>query len=157
MRTDTPTSPGGLVHISQWGSLRHAANVALVCLMASQLDLDKGLNEKFSLSQLNYMLGLGTGGGGHSFMVGFGVQPPERAHHAGSSCPSPPLACGWAALSSPGPNPQVLEGALVGGPQAPDDGWEDDRENYVGNEVTLDYNAGFTSLLAGIIELKTFI
>ena len=39
-------------------------------------------------------------------------------------------------------------------PSAADDAWEDDRADYVTNEVSLDYNAGFQGLLAGAIELK---
>jgi hypothetical protein len=47
----------------------------------------------------------------------------------------------------PGPNPQILYGALVGGPDI-DDNYEDIRDDYVRNEVALDYNAGFQSALA---------
>ena len=35
----------------------------------------------------------------------------------------------------------------MGGPDK-NDNYEDDREDYVGNEVTLDYNAGFQSAVA---------
>ena len=51
-----------------------------------------------------------------------------------------------------GPNPHTLYGALVGGPG---DQWSDDisdqRNDYIENEVTLDYNAGFQSTLAGLL------
>jgi len=57
----------------------------------------------------------------------------------------------WAALQNPGPNPHVLIGALVGGPNQYDQ-YTDDRENYETNEVTCDYNAGFQSVLAGLVE-----
>ena len=65
----------------------------------------------------------------------------------------------------------MLAGALVGGPDNALDEWEDDRTNYVTNEViisvwrshvypcltvtlevALDYNAAFSGLLAGVIE-----
>ncbi|TOF71458.1 hypothetical protein CGJ15_28020, partial [Vibrio parahaemolyticus] len=57
------------------------------------------------------------GDSGHSFVVGYGVNPPQRPHHRSSSCPWPPADCtdGWA-QQQPGPNPHVLFGALVGGP-----------------------------------------
>ena len=38
----------------------------------------------------------------------------------------------------------------VGGPDAPDDQYNDDRTNYVENEVAMDYNAGFQGLVAGL-------
>ncbi len=40
-----------------------------------------------------------------------------------------------------GPNPSVLIGALVGGPDN-NDRFSNSRANYVENEVGLDYNAG---------------
>lgn len=57
------------------------------------------------------------------------------------------------AINSPDPNPQTLFGSLVGGPGL-DDSYVDDRQDYVKNEVALDYNAGFQSAIAGIISLR---
>ena len=147
---DRPRSPKGMVFLSKWGSLRHAANAAFICLQAASLGINSQLFSNFSLQQLNYILG----DSGHSFVVGFGKDPPERPHHTASSCPSPPKECGWGYLTSPDPNPHVLEGALVGGPGAPNDQWVDDRTDYVTNEVSLDYNAGFQGLIAGAVEVK---
>ena len=48
-----------------------------------------------------------------------------------------------------GPNPFVLYGALVGGPDA-NDNYVDDRNDYVANEVACDYNAGFQSAIAAM-------
>ena len=42
----------------------------------------------------------------------------------------------------------MLTGALVGGPDQ-NDYWEDDRGDYIMNEVACDYNAGFQTALAG--------
>ena len=67
-----------------------------------------------------------------------------------SSCPSMPAPCGWDEQKNPGPNPHTLYGALVGGP-GQDDSYEDDREDYVKNEVACDYNAAFQSGIAGMI------
>jgi endoglucanase len=69
-----------------------------------------------------------------------------------SSCPEKPASCGWEAFRRPGANPQVLNGALVSGPDE-NDYYEDNREEYVYNEVTLDYNAGFQSAVAGLRQL----
>ena len=46
------------------------------------------------------------------------------------------------------PNPSILNGALVGGPDMWDN-YDDDRQDYVSNEVATDYNAGFQSAIAG--------
>ena len=51
-----------------------------------------------------------------------------------------------------GPNPQVIAGALVGGPNDQDQ-YADKRADYVANEVAVDYNAGFTGALAGLVQL----
>ncbi|XP_063866890.1 endoglucanase E-4-like [Scylla paramamosain] len=83
-----------------------------------------------------------------------GQHPPIRAHHRSSSCPNPPDSCAqnnWG-YEQPGPNPHVLHDAIVGGP-AEDGTWEDDRLDYVHNEVACDYSAVYTGALAAIIEM----
>ncbi|XP_037040724.1 endoglucanase E-4-like [Bradysia coprophila] len=143
-----PRTPKGLAFISEWGSLRHASNVAYICLQAASAGINASAYRTFAKSQIDYILG----DAGRSFVVGYGVNPPQRPHHAASSCPNLPAACNWSAFSAPGPNPQILNGALVGGPDRYDN-YVDDRADYVANEVTLDYNAGFQSALAELTYL----
>jgi endoglucanase len=64
-----------------------------------------------------------------------------------------PAPCDWEAYRSTKPNPQVLYGALVSGPDE-NDNYKDLREEYIYNEVTLDYNAGFQSAVAGLKQLE---
>lgn len=64
-----------------------------------------------------------------------------------SSCSRTASSC---SIDDAGENPNLLYGALVGGPDQ-DDQYEDDRSDYVHNEVAVDYNAGFQGALAGII------
>ena len=66
------------------------------------------------------------------------------------SCPprSEKAVCGWEDYNSNSDNPYILHGALVGGPNQ-NDGYSDVRSDFQSNEVTTDYNAGFTSALAG--------
>ena len=45
-----------------------------------------------------------------------------------------------------------MYGALVGGPNN-QDVYTDKRSDYVSNEVACDYNAGFTSLIAGLYQM----
>jgi endoglucanase len=70
-------------------------------------------------TQLDYALG----SSGRSFVVGFGVSPPTRPHHRGASCVRGAGAC---SINAPGPNPNVVAGALVGGPGV-DDSYVDTR------------------------------
>ncbi len=70
-----------------------------------------------------------------------------------SSCPSRPQVCDWNAYNSPQPNPQLLTGALVGGPDQTDN-YEDRRDDYVKNEVATDYNGGFQSAVAGLLHYQ---
>jgi len=63
-------------------------------------------------AQIRYMLG----DAGRSYVVGYGKDPPLRAHHRGASCR--PGDCSSVQEGSPDPNPNVISGALVGGAQA---------------------------------------
>merc|ERR1712004_282342 len=49
-----------------------------------------------------------------------------------------------------------LYGALVGGPTDQNESYNDARDDYVANEVTTDYNAGFQGVVAGL-KMKDFI
>jgi hypothetical protein len=69
-----------------------------------------------------------------------------------SSCPDAPAVCDWNTFNSPDPNFHVLTGALVGGPDA-NDNYVDSRSDYISNEVTTDYNAGFQSAVAALVKL----
>ena len=57
--------------------------------------------------------------------------------------------CDWNDFQASSPNPHTLFGALVGGPDL-NDNYIDNRKDYIKNEVTLDYNAGFQSAVAGV-------
>jgi hypothetical protein len=142
-------TPKGLVYIDKFGTLCHAANVAFVCLQAADAGISPTRYREFARQQIDYMLG----DSGRSFVVGFGHNYPKQPHHAASSCPMRPAPCGWDAFNWPGTNPQLLKGALVSGPDE-NDHYMDKREEYVYNEVTLDYNAGFQSAVAGLRHLQ---
>ena len=69
-----------------------------------------------------------------------------------SSCPKTGT-CDWNNFNAPGPNPQTLTGALIGGPDR-NDNFRNDRGDYIYNEVTTDYNAGFQSAVAGKMMIR---
>lgn len=104
--------------------------------------------QNFAKGQINYMLG----DTGRSFMIGFGNNFPKKPHHRGSSCKDMPAPCTWDDFNNQGPNPQTLVGALVGGPDK-NDNYNDARDDYVQNEVAIDYNSGIQSSLAAMIQL----
>ncbi|CAN4077471.1 unnamed protein product [Withania somnifera] len=89
-----------------------------------------------------------------SYMVGFGQKYPLRVHHRGSSLPSVKThpghtGCneGFQSLYSGSPNPNVLVGAIVGGPDSRDN-FEDDRNNYQQSEPATYINAPMVGALA---------
>lgn len=55
--------------------------------------------------------------------------------------------CDWSIYNAPWKNPHELIGALVSGPDV-NDVYEDVRSNYTMNRVSVEYNAGFQSVLA---------
>nr|AAU20853.2 endogenous cellulase [Reticulitermes flavipes] len=140
-------TPKGLVYIDQWGTLRHAANSALIALQAADLGINAATYRAYAKKQIDYALG----DGGRSYVVGFGTNPPVRPHHRSSSCPDAPAVCDWNTYNSAGPNAHVLTGALVGGPDS-NDSYTDARSDYISNEVATDYNAGFQSAVAGLLK-----
>jgi hypothetical protein len=50
-------------------------------------------------------------------------------------------------------NKHILYGALVGGPSKPNDAYVDSRLNFTENEVSCDYNAGFTGAITFLVSL----
>jgi endoglucanase len=140
-------TPGGLAWLSQWGSLRYASNTSFIALYYGDLpnaDAAKKLKYKnFAVKQINYALGANPSN--RSYVCGFGTNPPVNPHHRGAhgtwndNLTGPPVT-----------SRHKLYGALVGGPNA-SDVYNDDRGDYISNEVATDYNAGFTGAVARIV------
>lgn len=72
-----PRTPQGLCWRDKWGSNRYAANAAMVALLAAKAGINSKQYSDFAASQINFMLG----DGGRSYVVGFGHNYPQRAHH----------------------------------------------------------------------------
>jgi endoglucanase len=143
-RTATPKTTGGMLKIMQWGALRHAANCAFIARMAAKLGIgnDNDGNMIFAKSQLDYILG--NNPMRLSYVLGFGTAFPKNPHHRGSH-DSP-----TGNINSPANNRWVLTGAVVGGPFN-SDSYSDDRGDYVTSEVTTDYNALLSGLIASFV------
>ncbi|XP_006822158.1 endoglucanase A-like [Saccoglossus kowalevskii] len=146
---DLPYSPNGMVFRHEWGSLRYSTSTAFIALSLAEAGPKRTLYRKWAKGQVD----IAMGSTGRSFVVGFGSNPPTQPHHRGSSCPDLPASCDWPEYRSTDPNPKTLYGALVGGPGENDE-YSDKRDNYYQNEVTLDFNAGFQSAVAGLRHLQ---
>jgi endoglucanase len=87
------------------------------------------------------------GASGHSYVVGFGCNPPRNPHHYDSALTLRESGR-MEVFKSRSHNASPLIGALVGGPNAKDV-WRDDRTDMNGNGVALDYNA---AMLLGLVQ-----
>ena len=137
---------GKLVFIDSWGCARYAQTAAFITAVACDTvlkDQDTAKYEDFYETQIKFVLG--DNKSGHSYVVGFGDGAPRNAHHRTA-------AGSWKNdVYTPVLNRHILYGALVGGPNL-DGSYEDDRNNYINNEVATDYNAGFTAILCKMID-----
>ncbi|MEM9005334.1 MAG: glycoside hydrolase family 9 protein, partial [Cyanobacteria bacterium P01_F01_bin.86] len=136
---------GGLAWLDQWGSTRYAANTAMLAgIYADTVNDKNGQYSEFVQSQINYLLG--DNPNNQSYVVGFGENSPQNPHHRGAHGSTNNNI-------HEGETKNVLYGALVGGPSRPDDdAWVDERDDFIANEVALDYNAGFTGALAYMVD-----
>lgn len=158
-------TPGGLIYRPGGSNLQHATSISFILLVyANYLDRSsQNVNcgeiivspsklRRIAQRQVNYILGENPMG--MSYMVGYSSVHPQRIHHRGSSLPSvkdhpTPIACkdGTVYFNSSGPNPNVLVGAIVGGP-GEDDTYGDDRADYQKSEPTTYINAPFVGAVA---------
>ncbi|XP_075491684.1 endoglucanase 17-like [Primulina tabacum] len=89
-----------------------------------------------------------------SYMVGYGSRYPLRIHHRGSSLPSigaypRKIQCssGFSVMNSQSPNPNILVGAVVGGPDQ-NDRFPDQRSDYEQSEPATYINAPLVGALS---------
>ncbi|GAB4842798.1 hypothetical protein Ancab_012776 [Ancistrocladus abbreviatus] len=170
---NVPMTPGGLAYVLASNNLQYTAAAAFLFTVYSdylasanatancpngQLQPQDLLN--FSKSQADYILG--NNPQSMSYLVGHGEKYPVHVHHRGSSIPSifvlpNPVGCiqGFEAwFKNPNPNPNILYGALVGGPDS-GDGFSDDRSNYDQNEPSTSAGAPLVGLFAKLQGLYT--
>lgn len=93
-----------------------------------------------------------------SYMVGYGEKYPMKIHHRGSSLPSisihpENINCqgGFQYYESGEVNPNILTGAVVGGPNE-NDAFADDRKNYAHSEPATYINAPLVGCLAYLVS-----
>ncbi|GJM94486.1 hypothetical protein PR202_ga11133 [Eleusine coracana subsp. coracana] len=107
-------------------------------------------------SQADYILGANPRK--MSYMVGHGAAFPEEVHHRGASLPSikscpEKITCkgGFEYFNKNSPNPNVIVGAIVGGPDESDQ-YNDSRENYQQGEPSTVTVAPMVGVLARLSQ-----
>ena len=134
----------GLAWYYDWGTLAVAGHTAASAALFYEVSGDDTYAE-FARGQVAWIMG--DNHYGRSFVVGVGEDPPRYPHHA-NGYGRDDLVTNWDLEPL-----HTVTGALVGGPTSSrtegfPPGYADDLEDYVGNEVTLDYNAGLVAAAA---------
>ncbi|XP_074318876.1 endoglucanase 12-like [Silene latifolia] len=158
---------GGLIQLENGGSqpLQYAATAAFLAnLFADYLNATEtpgwlcGRNfytpdtlRKFASSQIDYILGKNPSK--LSYVVGYGNKYPNRVHHRAASIPSDGkrYTCkgGYKWKDSRQANPNIIVGAMVGGPDRLDR-YQDDRADSGSSGPTLAGNAGLVAALVSL-------
>eukprot|EP01018_Ginkgo_biloba_P000460 Gb_21027 [translate_table: standard] len=159
-------TPGGLLYWQKWNNIQFVTSAAFLLTLYSDYLSSAGKTlqcpggnvqptELLSLakSQIDYILG--DNPRATSYMVGYGANYPLQVHHRASSIVSIKenptfVSCkggyaNWFSRESSDPN--ILMGALVGGPDQNDD-FADERDNYEQTEPATYNNGPLVGVLA---------
>ncbi|KAI3470893.1 hypothetical protein Pfo_027556 [Paulownia fortunei] len=157
---------GGLLWFLEWSNLQYVTSASfIITAYADVLANTRSTIQcasgavgpqdliSFAKSQVDYILG--SNPKQMSYMVGFGSNYPKQVHHRGASIvsikkDSRPVSCQegfseWFHKNEE--NPNVLVGAIVGGPDQ-GDGYRDSRDNYQQAEPATANNAPLVGVLA---------
>uniref|UniRef100_A0A7N0RJS5 Endoglucanase n=1 Tax=Kalanchoe fedtschenkoi TaxID=63787 RepID=A0A7N0RJS5_KALFE len=165
-------TPGGLLYVRQWNNLQYVSTATFLLTVYS--DFLKSANQELSCrdgnvdhqellelakTQVDYILGRNPMN--MSYLVGYGSRYPRRVHHRGASIVSYRenkgfLGCtqgydSWYGRNQP--NPNVLVGALVGGPDCQDN-FRDERGNYMQTEACTYNTAPLVGVFAKFMQLE---
>jgi len=135
----------GLLYFDKWGTCRYAMAAAFSAALL--YDVTKSAKYR-DFARAQYAWIKGKNPQSRSYIMGWGTNPPTRPHHRNAYGYEDDL--GWDAdtpqLSDTRAFHHLLVGALVGGPNL--DGYQDSVNDYVHNEVAIDYNAGLVGTAA---------
>ncbi|XP_071722764.1 endoglucanase 11-like [Rutidosis leptorrhynchoides] len=174
-------TPGGLIFIRQWNNMQYVStasflltvysdflkhsNQNLICPngngngSSSQVLINHQDILKFAKSQVDYILG--SNPQNMSYLVGYGPKYPSRVHHRGASIVSYRENKGFIGCTqgydnwygSADRNPNVLVGAVVGGPDSQDK-FYDHRGNYMQTEACTYNTAPLVGVFAKFLQLE---
>ncbi len=133
-------SPYGWAVVSGYGSARYNTAAGLCACVYAKTTGDETFMP-WAKAQMEYILG--NNPMGYSYEVGYGNSYATQPHHRSSHCSA------TQSMDDPVNQVHTLWGALVGGPDLKDF-HNDVTKDYIYNEVTDDYNAGFCGDLAGL-------
>ncbi|KAJ7963740.1 Endoglucanase [Quillaja saponaria] len=171
--TNVERTPGGLLYIRQWNNMQYVATAAF--LLAVYSDHLQATNQKlscqkgtvgpeeifaFAKSQVDYILG--SNPMAMSYLVGYGSNFPKRVHHRGASIGSYRWSRGFIGCTQGyddwygrrDPNPNILTGALVGGPDIKDQ-FRDERCNFMQTEACTYNTAALVGVFARLHSLES--
>ncbi|XP_057850197.1 endoglucanase 24 [Cryptomeria japonica] len=169
--THVDYTPGGLIYKIGGSNMQHVTSISFLLLVyANYLSSSSQSIPCGSVSatperlrsiakrQMDYILGENPLN--LSYMVGYGDRFPQRIHHRGSSMPSITdhpdfITCkgGTIWYNTTNPNPNILVGAVVGGPDSSDQ-YADDRVDFKQSEPVTYINAPLVGALAFFSEDK---
>ncbi|KAK6137281.1 hypothetical protein DH2020_028973 [Rehmannia glutinosa] len=159
-------TPGGLIFRQRWNNMQFVTSASFLMTVYSDYLTSAGKSLRcasgnvspaellsFAKSQVDYILG--DNPRATSYMVGYGNNYPRQVHHRASSIVSYKVdpsfvSCrgGYATwFSRKASDPNLLTGAIVGGPDAYDN-FADQRDNYEQTEPATYNNAPLIGLLA---------
>lgn len=164
-------TPGGLLYVREWNNMQYVSSATFLLAVYSnylsaakaplncpdgQIQPQELLN--FVKSQADYILGKNPAD--VSYLVGYGAKYPLYVHHRGASIASIfslhiEVGCTqgfemW--YNRAEPNPNVICGGLVGGPDK-NDGFSDERSNYEQTEPTLSGSAPLVGIFAKLLSV----
>ncbi|GFP82565.1 endoglucanase 6 [Phtheirospermum japonicum] len=159
-------TPGGLIYRQSWNNMQFVTTASFLTTVYSDYLTSAGKSLScankyvspsellsFAKSQVDYILG--DNPRAMSYMVGYGQNYPQQVHHRGSSIVSYKVdptfvSCrgGYGTwFNRKASDPNVLTGAIVGGPDAYDN-FVDRRDNYEQTEPATYNNAPLIGILA---------
>jgi hypothetical protein len=162
-------SPGGMLYIREWNNMQYVTSAAFLLSAysgylspaGSQLAscaASAGEVLAFARSQVDYVLG--SNPRGMSYLVGYGARFPARVHHRAASIvpykhSKEFIGCAqgfddW--YLRRGANPNVVVGAVVGGPDRRDR-FRDHRDNYMQTEACTYNTAPMVGMFAMLNRL----
>ncbi|XP_066369915.1 endoglucanase 16-like [Miscanthus floridulus] len=175
-------SPGGMLYVRQWNNMQYVTSAAFLLsvysgyLSSSSSSAGGGdqqsvtcaaggeaaasAAEVFALARAQVDYVLGSNPRGMSYLVGYGARFPARVHHRAASIvpykhSKEFIGCAqgfddW--FIRKGANPNVVVGAIVGGPDRRDR-FRDQRENYIQTEACTYNTAPMVGMFAMLNRL----
>ncbi|RRT66193.1 hypothetical protein B296_00031205 [Ensete ventricosum] len=165
-------TPAGLLFVRHWNNMQYVAGAVFLLTVYSDYlaasnqrlhcprgSLGSGDLLAFAKSQVDYILGANPAG--LSYLVGHGARYPTRVHHRAASSVSYKADKSFVGCAQGydrwycrrGENPNVLVGALVGGPDDMDE-FSDARGNHMQTEACTYNTAPMVGVFAKLGELE---